>query len=65
MQNRVAKRKRWTTRIWKISMKGNPNKKSWGLRGTIYSRGGGWVATLLLLMVQGVYMIGATILPSN
>jgi len=54
MQSRAAKRKRWITRIWKISMKGNPTIKADGFRVTIYSRGGGWAATLSPIVGPGV-----------
>lgn len=46
MQSRATKRKRWTTRKWKISQNGNPTIKAYGFRVTVYQRGGGWAATL-------------------
>jgi hypothetical protein len=46
MKSRAAKRKRWTSRAWKISGKGNPYITADGFRITVYSRGGGWAATV-------------------
>lgn len=47
MQNRAGKRKRWLTRKWKISVKGNPWINADGYRIAVYSRGGGWAATIV------------------
>lgn len=49
MKSRAAKRKRWTTRAWKVSAKGNPNIKADGYRVTVYQRGGGWACTVAAL----------------
>jgi hypothetical protein len=46
MQSRANKRKRWASRIWKVSAKGNPWIRSDGYRVTVYPRGGGWAATV-------------------
>ncbi len=46
MKSRSAKRKRWVSRAWKISSKGNPHIKSDGYRVTIYPRGNGWACTV-------------------
>jgi hypothetical protein len=46
MQSRVTKRKRWTTRKWRISAKGNPWITADGYRVTVYQRGGRWAATV-------------------
>lgn len=42
MRNRANKRKRWLTRKWKISKKGNPYLKSDGFIISIYKMGLGW-----------------------
>lgn len=42
MRNRASKRKRWLTRNWKISKKGNPYLKSDGFIISIYKIGTGW-----------------------
>lgn len=49
MKSRAAKRKRWTSRAWKVSAKGNPHITSDGFRITVYPRGGGWACTLAAL----------------
>ena len=49
MKSRDAKRKRWTTRAWEVSAKGNPNIKADGYRVTVYPRGGGWACTVAAL----------------
>ncbi len=49
MRSRAAKRKRWTSRAWKVSTKGNPYINSDGYRITVYPRGGGWACTLAAL----------------
>lgn len=49
MRSRAAKRKRWTSRAWKVSAKGNPHITSDGFRITVYPRGGGWACTLATL----------------
>jgi len=54
MQSRASKRKRWTSRKWKISMNDNPTIKADGFRVTVYQRGGGWAATLSPLVGSGV-----------
>jgi hypothetical protein len=42
MQSRAGKRKRWLTRKWRISSKGNPWIRSDGYRIIVYRRGAGW-----------------------
>jgi hypothetical protein len=54
MQSRASKRKRWTTRKWKIFMNGTPTIKADGFRVTVYPRGGMWTATLSPLDGSGV-----------
>lgn len=49
MRNRAAKRRRWTTRAWKISAKGNYHIKADGHRITVYPRGNGWACTVAAL----------------
>jgi len=49
MKSRAAKRKRWTSRGWRVSAKGNPNIKADGNRVTVYPRGGGWAFTVAAL----------------
>ncbi|MBI3616879.1 MAG: hypothetical protein HY210_01475 [Candidatus Omnitrophica bacterium] len=46
MRSRIEKRKRWTTRKWKISAKGNPWIRSDGYRIIVYQKGTGWSATV-------------------
>lgn len=46
MKSRSAKRKRWITRAWKISAKGNPHLTADGYRITVYPRGVGWACTV-------------------
>jgi hypothetical protein len=47
MQSRAGKRRRWITRKWKVSVKGNPWIIADGYRVTVYPRGGGWAATVV------------------
>lgn len=49
MKSRSARRKRWTTRQWKISRNGNPNIVADGYRVTVYPRGGAWACTIAAL----------------
>lgn len=42
MKSRAGKRKRWLTRNWKISRKGNPYIKSDGFIVSVYKKGAGW-----------------------
>jgi hypothetical protein len=46
MRNRASKRKRWISRAWRVSARGNPYIASDGFRITIYPRGGGWAAAV-------------------
>lgn len=46
MKSRSGKRKRWLSRKWRISAKGNPWIKADGFRVAVYRRGTGWAATL-------------------
>lgn len=46
MKNRSAKRKRWLSRAWKVSVKGNPYMSTDGYRITVYQRGSGWAYTV-------------------
>jgi hypothetical protein len=46
MQSRAGKRKRWISRRWRISAKGNPWIRSDGYRVTVYRRAEGWAATV-------------------
>ena len=48
MRSRAGKRARWLGRAWKISAKGNPTIKADGYRVTVYERGGGYGATILV-----------------
>ncbi len=50
MKSRAAKRKRWATRAWKVSAKGNPHITADGYRITVYPRGNGWACTLAGLL---------------
>jgi len=47
MKSRASKRKRWLSRKWKISAKGNPWLITDGYRITVYERGNGWAATVV------------------
>lgn len=46
MKSRASKRKRWLSRVWRVSAKGNPNIVADGYRVTVYPRGGGWACTV-------------------
>lgn len=46
MKSRTGKRKRWITRRWRISAKGNPWIRADGFRVTVYRRGTGWAVTV-------------------
>jgi hypothetical protein len=46
MKSRASKRKRWLTRAWRVSAKGNPWISADGYRVTVYPRGGGWATTV-------------------
>lgn len=46
MKSRASKRKRWISRAWKVSSKGNPYITADGFRITVYPRGAGWAATV-------------------
>ncbi|GMR20329.1 MAG: hypothetical protein BMS9Abin36_0924 [Gammaproteobacteria bacterium] len=46
MQSRAQKRKRWLTRAWKISAKGNDYIKADGYVVTVYPKGKNWGATI-------------------
>ena len=46
MRSRFSKRKRWTTRRWKISHNGNPTIVADGHRVTVYRRSNGWACTI-------------------
>jgi len=46
MKSRSGKRKRWLTRKWRVSAKGNPWINVDGYRVTVYPRGGGWATTV-------------------
>jgi hypothetical protein len=46
MKSRASKRKRWLTRAWRVSAKGNPWVSVDGYRVTVYPRGGGWATTV-------------------
>ncbi len=46
MKSTSSKRKRWLTRKWKVSAKGNPWLRADGYRITVYERAGGWAATV-------------------
>ena len=46
MRSRFSKRKRWLSRKWKISKKGNPWITSDGYRVTVYRKDAGWGATI-------------------
>ncbi|MCS4280374.1 hypothetical protein [Stenotrophomonas rhizophila] len=49
MKSRAEKRKRWTSRAWKVSEKGNPHITSDGFRITVSPRGEDWACTLAAL----------------
>jgi len=55
MKSRAGKRKRWLTRKWRISKKGNPWIRADGYRVTVYPRGNGWAATVSAEGGSGVY----------
>lgn len=46
MQSRAGKRRRWLSRRWRVSVKGNPWINVDGFRVTVYKRGDGWGATV-------------------
>lgn len=46
MKSRVGKKKRWLTRKWRISAKGNPWLRADGYRITVYERRDGWSVTV-------------------
>ena len=46
MKNRASKRKRWLSRKWKLSLKGNQYLKTDGYRITVYERDSRWGATV-------------------
>ena len=46
MKSRVGKRKRWLTRKWRVSAKGNPWLRADGYRITVYQRGAVWASTV-------------------
>lgn len=46
MKSRASKRKRWLSRTWRMSAKGNPTVKADGYRVTVYPRGAGFGATI-------------------
>lgn len=46
MHSRVGKRRRWLSRRWKTSARGNPWIRADGYRVTIYRRDSGWAATV-------------------
>lgn len=46
MKSRSAKRKRWLSRTWRISAKGNAYLNANGYRVTVYQRGSGWAHTV-------------------
>ena len=46
MQSRAGKRKRWLSRKWRVSAKGNPWIKADGYRVAVYFQRGGWGATI-------------------
>jgi hypothetical protein len=55
MKSRAAKRKRWTTRAWKVSAKGYPHIKADGNRVTVYPRRGGWAYTVAAIHNSNVH----------
>lgn len=46
MRSRVAKRKRWLSRRWKVSAKGNDWLEADGYRVIVYAKSAGWGATV-------------------
>src|SRR5690349_17042958 len=46
MQSRASKRKRWLSRKWRTSARGNPWIRSDGYRVVVYRKAGGWGATV-------------------
>lgn len=46
MKSRSAKRKRWLSRTWKLSAKGNPYITADSYRIIVYQRGTGWACTI-------------------
>lgn len=50
MKSRADKRKRWVTRRWKRSAKGNHWLEADGYRVTVYRRDSGWAATVALVI---------------
>lgn len=55
MLSRAGKRKRWTTRRWKTSQKGNPTIVSDGYRVTVYKKGFGHGATVAPVLGDEVH----------
>lgn len=53
MKSRAGKRKRWVSRRWKLSFKGNHWLEADGYRVTVYPKDNGWGATIA--SVGGVY----------
>jgi hypothetical protein len=49
MKSRASKRKRWLTRKWKVSQKGNPWLEADGFRIVVYCRGSKWSCTITKL----------------
>lgn len=55
MKSRAGKRKRWLTRKWRRSKKGNPWIRTDGYRVMAYPRGNGWAATVSVVDNSEVY----------
>lgn len=54
MKSRAGKRKRWLSRRWKVSRKGNPYIEADGYRITVYPQGAGWGASVAKLGTENV-----------
>lgn len=55
MRSRAGKRRRWLSRSWKTSQKGNPHLRADGFRVTVYPRQAGWAYTLVAESTRRVY----------
>ncbi len=61
MQSRAGKRKRWLTRKWRESAKGNHWLRADGYRITVYRKGRGWGVTLAAEDNTRVYHSGRSL----
>ncbi|WP_080401344.1 hypothetical protein [Burkholderia ubonensis] len=54
MRARASKRKRWVSRRWKVSVRGNLTLTADGYRITVYQRGTGWGCTIVEIRTDAV-----------